>query len=390
MVALLATVFSASAQLDVIRKDFSKSRNCRTEIILPKVMGYNIYKADFHLHSIYSDGDITPAMRVEEAWADGLDIITISDHMEYRRLEREIFRYMKDYIRPDLRNEPKAVNTNVLNTDPDERGLLVDFNVSYEAAKAKADEIGLMVVRGVEITRGKLGDYNAIFTKNNNTIYDPNLETTIRNAREQGAFIFHNHPQFSKKTQSTMPPHCEDFHAKGLIDGIEVANGFNFYDRLFDFCIEGGYTPFSNSDAHNIIALRYPDAGKEYFRNMTLVLAKNCDEKSILNALKAGRTIAYHANMLVGEEKLLSELFKESVTVEVVGEDSKRWKVRVTNHSSLPYSLRWEKNKEAAVLGNSAATLNVKRGTKVLELEVTNMFYGKEKSPVVSFKIKKP
>lgn len=389
IVALLATTFSASAQLSAVRKVFDNNHTQRTEIILPKVMGYNIYKADFHLHTIYSDGDITPAMRVNEAWFDGLDIISITDHMEYRRLEREMFRYMKDYIRPELRNEPKAVNTNVLNTDPDERGLLVDFNVSYESAKAKGNELGLMVVRGVEITRGKLGDYNALFTKDNNALYSPNLETTIRNAREQGAFIIHNHPQFSKKTKSTMPPHCEDFYAKGLIDGIEVINSYNFYDRLFDYCIEGGYTPFSNSDAHNLIALRFPNAGKEYFRNMTLILAKRCDEKSIHEALKAGRTIAYQANMLIGQEKLLSELFKESVTVEVVGEDSKRWKVRITNHSSLPYSLRWEGKKEGAVFGQSSALLNVKKGTKELDITVTNMFYGKEKSPVVSFKLNK-
>ena len=123
---------------------------------------------------------------------------------------------------------------------------------------------------------------------------------------------------------------------------------------------------------------------------MTLILAKQCDEKSILNALKAGRTIAYHANMLVGREELLKELFKESVTVEVVGEDKKNWKGRITNHSSLPYSLRWEGKKEGAVLGQSSATLNVKKDTKALDITVTNMFYGKEKSPVVSFKIKKP
>lgn len=389
IVALLATVFSASAQLSAVRKVFDNNHTQRTEIILPKVMGYNVYKADFHLHSIYSDGDVTPAMRVNEAWFDGLDIISITDHMEYRRLEREMFRYMKDYIRPELRNESKAVNTNVLNTDPDERGLLVDFNVSYESAKAKGDEMGLLVVRGVEITRGKLGDYNALFTKDNNALYDPNLETTIRNAREQGAFIIHNHPQFSKKTKSTMPPHCEDFYAKGLIDGIEVINSYNFYDRLFDYCIEGGYTPFANSDAHNLIALRFPNAGKDYFRNMTLILAERCDEQSIHEALKAGRTIAYQANMLIGKEELLSELFKESVTVEVVGEDSKRWKVRIINHSSLPYSLRWEGKKEGAVFGQSSALLNVKKGTKELDITVTNMFYGKEKSPVVSFKLKK-
>jgi hypothetical protein len=166
-----------------------------------------------------------------------------------------------------------------------------------------------------------------------------------------------------------------------------VINSYNFYDRLFDYCIEGGYTPFANSDAHNIIALRFPNTGKEYFRNMTLILAKRCDEKSIHEALKAGRTIAYQANMLIGKEELLSELFKESVTVEVVGEDSKRWKVRITNHSSLPYSLLWEGKKEAAVFGQSSALLNVKKGTKELDITVTNMFYGKEKSPVVSFKL---
>jgi hypothetical protein len=93
--------------------------------------------------------------------------------------------------------------------------------------------------------------------------------------------------------------------------------------------------------------------------------------------------------MLIGQEKLLSELFKESVTVEVVGEDSKRWKVRITNHSSLPYSLLWEGKKEAAVFGQSSALLNVKKGTKELDITVTNMFYCKEKSPVVSFKLNK-
>ena len=163
LITFAATISTtATAQLSAVRKIFSKTRDQRNEIILPKVNGYNIYKADLHLHTIYSDGDVTPSIRVSEAWADGLDIIAITDHMEYRRIERDMFQYMGNYIREDLRGEGKAVNTNVLNTSPDERGLLVDFNVGYNRAKAKADELGLMVIRGVEITRGKLGDYNAI------------------------------------------------------------------------------------------------------------------------------------------------------------------------------------------------------------------------------------
>ena len=387
-VALFATTFTASAQLSVVKKNFEATRSERVNIVLPQIKGYNIYKADLHMHSIYSDGDITPAMRVVEAYHDGLDIISVTDHMEYRRIEREMFRYMKDYIRPELRNETKAVNTNVLNRNPDSRGLLVDFNIGYETAVKEAKKWGIMVVRGVEITRGKLGDYNAVFTTDNNAIYDPNLEQTIRNARNQGAFIFHNHPQFSKHTQSSLPAHCEDFYKKGLIDGIELANSTRIWNRLINYCIDGGYAPMSTSDAHDLISVRYPGCGTDYYRNMTLILAKKCDEKSIKEALQAKRTIAYHANMLIGKINLLQELFKASVKVESLGVVDGRQRVRITNTSSLPYAICWDGKKESAVFGMSSAVINVKKDCKVLELEVRNMLYEKDKSPKVAFKLK--
>ena len=387
-VMILGGVVSATAQLATIHKVLNRTRNQRNEIVIPKVNGFNVYKADFHTHTIFSDGEVTPALRVEEAWRDGLDIIGITDHMEYRRTERLIYQYMKDYIREDLKGENKAVNTNVLNTDPDPRGILVDFNVSYDSAKKKGDELGIMVVRGVEITRGKLGDYNAIFTKDNNAIYDPDLEKSIRNARAQGAFIMHNHPQYTKETESTMPKHCEDFHAKGLIDGIEVANGYQIFSSLINLCINKGYAPMSSSDVHTLTSHYYPDAGKEYFRNMTLVLAKHCDEKSIHKALKERRTIAYRNNMLIGSEKLLTALFNACISAEVIEERGNTMKVKFTNNSSLPFSLRWEKNRETAIWGHSASVVNVKAGTQVLDVRVTNMLYNKAKSPVVPVKLK--
>ena len=390
LLIILVSAFSASAQVkeSVLRYNPGAlaEKGVRNEIYIPQVMGYNVYKADLHTHTIYSDGEMTPALRVNEAWCDGLDIIAITDHMEYRRIEREMFQYMDRYVDPAYRGKG-AVNTNVLNRDPDSKGILVDFNVGSKAAAKEAKRLGIMAIQGVEITRGKLGDYNALFTTDNNALYDPNLEQTIRNARAQGAFIMHNHPQYSKRTESTLPKHCEDFYAKGLIDGIELANGFNRYDRLFDYCFKGNYTPFATSDSHYLMSARFPNAGKEYYRNMTLILAKDCTEESIKEALYAHRTIAYSANILIGEEELLTELFKACVEVRKVGTDWKKLGVVVKNNSSLPFAVSKDGKNEHVVPANGTAIVYVRRGDKVLNLTVTNMLYGVGKSPKISFKL---
>jgi hypothetical protein len=69
----------------------------RIDIILPQVNGYNIYKTDLHTHSVYSDGDVTPAFRVREAFYDGLDAIAITEHLEYRRHEGNMLKFLKGY-----------------------------------------------------------------------------------------------------------------------------------------------------------------------------------------------------------------------------------------------------------------------------------------------------
>lgn len=69
----------------------------RTEIQLPKIDGYTLYKADFHVHTIYSDGEVTPRERVREAWYDGLDIIAITDHLEIRTYEKFMLKALAPY-----------------------------------------------------------------------------------------------------------------------------------------------------------------------------------------------------------------------------------------------------------------------------------------------------
>ena len=389
-VASLAITATAVAQNNPLEYPFA-DQHSRNDIVIPKINGLNVYKADFHLHTIYSDGDVTPEMRVIEAWRDGLDIIAITDHMEYRRIERSMYRYMKDYIREDLRGLPKAVNTNVLKADPDSLGLLVDFNVPHELAVNKAKDYGIHVIRGVEITRASLGDYNALFTTDNNKIYDPNLEQTIRNARAQGAFIIHNHPSYSKQTENAITPFTNDLYAKGLIDGVEVFNGRWKWQRLFSHCIDGGYTPFSNSDAHDYISWKYEApasaGGAVRFRNMTLVLAKKLNDKHIHDALKKGNTIAYSNNNLVGKRELLQALFKASVEFELQRTGSKQHSITVINRSSLPYYFQIGRNK---YILEGLGSLYIKRPKGESEVKVTilNMWHGNDINPTVMVKFK--
>ena len=379
-IASLAIATTASAQ-NVLEQPFARDTE-RTEIIIPKVNGLNVYKSDLHLHTIYSDGDVTPEMRVIEAWQDGLDIIAITDHMEYRRIEREMFKYMKDYIREDLRSG-KAVNTNVLKSDPDAHGLLVDFNISPELAIKKARDYGIFVIKGVEITRSNLGDYNALFTTDNNKIYDPNLEQTIRNARAQGAFIIHNHPSYDKNTPNHITPFTNDLYAKGLIDGVEVANHVRIWQYLITHCIAGGYTPCGNSDAHEYVSWKYGhprDFEIPRYRNMTLILAEECTEASLHKALKEGNTIAYCNNNLIGREHLLKALFDASVSFELQRTGSREHYITVRNNSSLPYYIQVGGNK---YIVNAQGALSFKRSNKEEKAKVTilNMWYGNEEHP---------
>ena len=128
-VALLSIGATAIAQkANEPSQSFYRNKH-RQEIIIPQILGYNVYKADLHTHTIYSDGNVTPELRVKEAWQDGLDILAITDHIEYRRIERELIRYMGEYIKEEYRNLPKGVNTNIQGSPADEQGILANLNI---------------------------------------------------------------------------------------------------------------------------------------------------------------------------------------------------------------------------------------------------------------------
>ncbi len=61
------------------------------------------------MHTVFSDGNVWPSVRVAEAWQEGLDVIAITDHMEYH---------------------------------PHADDIPVQFGRAYEIAKPSADQYG--------------------------------------------------------------------------------------------------------------------------------------------------------------------------------------------------------------------------------------------------------
>ena len=43
-----------------------------------------LISTDLHIHTVFSDGFVWPDLRVDEALREGLDLISITDHLEYQ------------------------------------------------------------------------------------------------------------------------------------------------------------------------------------------------------------------------------------------------------------------------------------------------------------------
>ena len=95
---------------------FSQGRLIQTG----EIPGYVTLKCDFHSHTVFSDGEVWPTFRVREAVKDGLDVIAITDHLEYQ---------------------------------PKKKYVKGEDNSAFAIAKNYAERNDLILVRGTEITR---------------------------------------------------------------------------------------------------------------------------------------------------------------------------------------------------------------------------------------------
>lgn len=189
-------VFGQLRNADVYKLPEMGKENIRENINIPGFDGYEVLKCDFHIHTVFSDGRVWPDMRVNEAWQQGLDAIAITDHIEYRPF--------KDMV-------------------------IGDLNESYKIAKAHADYLGFIVIKGAEVTREKpIGHLNALFINDANKLDQEDPVDALREAKKQGAFIMWNHPGWPDD-KSTLYSIHEQLLKDKVIDGVECFNFLEYY-----------------------------------------------------------------------------------------------------------------------------------------------------------------
>lgn len=348
----------------------------RVNFVVPQIKGYNVYKADLHTHTIFSDAQVSIPLRLAEAWRDGLDIYAVTEHAEYRPLEKTYVEWMKGYLPEDA----KAENYDVVRNAANEKGILVDLNLPYRLAQSAAEKYGITVIPGIEITRSpsRVGHFNALFIEDANSIYNPDPEQAIINARNQGAIIMHNHPGWTRKNLN-MIEFEQKVYDKGLIDGVEIMNGTEFYPKAIDRAKQYNLFMASNTDIHQTTAELYGVNGE--YRDMTLILAENKSLESIREALEAKRTLAFSFGTVAGNEELLRELFLASVKVTPTQANEKRAYLQLENNSSIDFVLRQEGANTQVLKRHSSILLRCNANDTMLTIE--NLWCGAEQKVVI-------
>lgn len=376
--ALLALGASAQYYQDAVNKDMlhiRQPRNAqRTEFYAPSVDGYTAYKADLHTHTIFSDGHLSMEARVREAWTDGLDVMAVTEHLEFRPHEKRLVKYMNKYMAPGT--EARAYSF-VSKDEPAKGEIAVDLNFPVELAKKSAAEFDITIIPGIEITRkpDEYCHFNALFTTDNNAIYDPDTETSIRNAKAQGALVMHNHPGW-RRTSLEPTPFEKRAYKEKLIDGIEIMNGTEFYPKAITRALTYNFFISSNTDTHQATAERYNATGAR--RNMTLIFAKDKSLASLREAIDARRTLAYSFGTVAGEESLLRKFFEASISVRAIGNSAKgRKQVVITNNSSVDWIFACAGRRTEELKAHSSIIVECSKTMNNL-ITVLNTWYGEE------------
>ncbi len=256
-----------------------------TALTYPDIEGYRTLKTDLHMHSVFSDGNVWPTIRVIEALRENLDAISLTEHLEYQP-------HAADIPHPDR-------------------------NRAHALAMEEAKEHDLLIVHGSEITRSEpVGHSNAVFINDANRLLTDKPENAFKEAKKQNAFVFWNHPAWYDQSP-TGNPILSDFQKerikRGELQGIEVINYLDYAEESLAIALENNLTIMGTSDIHGLIDWDYTQKGNH--RPITLVFAKEKSLESLQEALFAGRTVAVYNDLLVGRPEFLEPLLKASIEV---------------------------------------------------------------------------
>lgn len=286
----------------------------RVPLYLPEIEGYVLLKCDLHMHTVFSDGYVWPVTRVEEAFRDGLDAISITEHFEFRHINR------KDVDTDNLMRE-------------------------YEIAKPSADELGILLIPGLEITREvPTGHFNMLFIENPSPLLqyvdkdnprDPSrINEILAKGKELGAFTFWNHPAYQKPNGAEWDSIHQSLFKKGLFQGVEIINSNLYVPMVHHWADTYGLTKMANTDWHHTIRTK-----EGWHRGMTIVFAKERSVKALKEALFQRQTVCFAGNYLYGEQKYLEPIFHNSIKTRTLSETDEKVVIEIRNTSGIPFEM---------------------------------------------------
>lgn len=297
-------------------------------ISVPDIPGFKTLKCDFHMHTVFSDGHVWPSFRVNEAIRDGLDVISLTEHIDYEGFPEVIAR---------------------------------DYNQSYEIAVKAATNKNLMIIKGLEISP-RVPPYhnNALFIKDANilpseymkdwkkkfvmkdTITHEQLLAPFLEAKKQDAFVFYNHPGYSwwdKKDTAIFTSFHKELLEREILKGVEVVNSGVYNILAHRLAMKYNLTMVCNTDEHYDNSPRYAKT----HRPMTLVFAKEKTAESLKEALLAGRTALYFDDYLVARQREADAFFKAAIQVNTernLRNGEPILIIKLTNNSDIPFEIQ--------------------------------------------------
>jgi 3',5'-nucleoside bisphosphate phosphatase len=375
LVLFLLTGYNTATSQNVNRQfqnDFAMNQT-RKILHIPDIPGYTTLKGDFHTHTTFSDGQVWPDFRVTEAWTEGLDIVAITDHLEYRP----------------------------------HKELPADHNAGFEQARSMAEKMNIILVSGAEITKSKIppGHLNALFIEDANKLVHDDPLVQVEEAVKQGAFIMWNHPGWGWAKPLPDTTKWWDFQTtlltKGWLHGIEIFNTDEWYPVALGWCLEKDLAVLANSDVHAPVNYWYDLSHRDSHRPMTLVFAKERSLKGVREALFNNMTLAWFDDILAGKAELITALFNSSVIIhppfrESGKEGSKTFYAEIENRSDLAFVLKKTgkdamKDRSDIIRLNpgSITILDYKQDQTEISCEITNCFSGVIEHPVIKLTLKK-
>jgi hypothetical protein len=344
--------------------------------------GFVVLRGDFHMHTVHSDGKLTPRDRVREAWEHGFDVIAITDHRNF---------------------------------------------AATDEAQAAGEEFGIIVLRGMEtgLSQDRSADREHLVALGFSPSHQPRdshswadspdlgrayYREAWRQLADDGAFVFYAHPNvgfdaagnsIAEQGRPLDPPLRHALReplqwalANGCLHGIEVCNysiihgwgavedrGARWFPVALDWANEYKLTVFANSDAHQ---------ARDHYTHVTapaatLLLARERSRAGVMEALRAGRTIAAFSGLLAGRGDMVATLVNGLARVTYQGRNGGPARLEIRNTGPLPLTANLDGADEPVTLTAwQTALVTIPQPPPALRIEWTNALVGSSAALVTS------